>query len=109
MHLVADQVTRLRQLLDDTKLRGAQLCQSMHGDLENVIGSDWIGAASNAGQITSADMLAFWRSKLEPILDKLVNGITGTQNVMTAGDDESRSSIEAAGSTMHFHSRMSHA
>ncbi|MDQ0376146.1 hypothetical protein [Amycolatopsis thermophila] len=102
LNLKEDQVNRLKQLLDDAKQRGEELCRSMHGDLENVVGSEWVGQASNAGQISSADMLSFWQSKLAPILDKLVVGITGTQNVLNNQDSDDKSAINAVAANMHY-------
>ncbi|OXM72967.1 hypothetical protein CF166_12730 [Amycolatopsis sp. KNN50.9b] len=102
MNLVHDQVTRLNQLLADAKTRGEEICKSMHGDLENVVGSEWAGKASSTGQLSSSDLLAFWHSNLAPILDRLMNGITGTQNILTNQDDDDSSAISAAASGMNF-------
>lgn len=95
LNLDEDQVTRLNNLLRDAKDRGEELCKSMQTDYANVVGSSWKGFASTAALGKSDEMLQFWQSQLAPILDKLMTGIVGTQNLMSDHESDSQSKINA--------------
>jgi len=89
------QTQHLRTLLDEAKDQGQMLCSSIHSDYSGVVGASWLGGASNAALGKQDEMLQFWKSQLAPILDTLVNGITGTTDLLTNQDLDSQNVINA--------------
>ncbi|WP_027931427.1 hypothetical protein [Amycolatopsis thermoflava] len=89
------QTQNLRTLLSDAKDQGEAICTSIHGDYAGVVGASWLGGASTAALGKQDEMLNFWKSQLAPILDTLVNGITGTTNLLTNQDLDSQNVINA--------------
>ncbi|MEV5301075.1 hypothetical protein [Amycolatopsis methanolica] len=106
LNLDEDQVTRLNTLLRDAKDRGEELCRSMQADYANVVGANWKGIASMAALGKSDEMLQFWNSQLAPILDKLMTGIVGTQNLMADHESDGQSKINAITPGMGNFSRL---